>query len=239
MGTTPGAVADNLGLVDRRVLLQVFSIVREAGDLSGFDIVQSERQGHIAVSPVMPVSLAIRGDVNQLRPGARIGKCSDEPVCETLTIRQKILKGNGTRDRTVIKKNIHGLSGGDSNGIGHRRINSASVNLTPRPSAEGSHATCLIWRKNREFDTKLSQNFQGLKVHCRFWKPHSFRMPTEAAFKISNSPPDLRVLVPSRGERKDHVIVSLSHGRAMSRKMLLALTICRQDGLVDCGPLLL
>src|SRR5207302_3118049 len=83
---TPGAIADDLGLMDRRMLLQEFSVVREAGDFAGFDVVQSEGESHIAVSPVMAVGLAIGGDVNQLGPGTRIRECSDKSVGETLTV---------------------------------------------------------------------------------------------------------------------------------------------------------
>src|SRR5690606_9634283 len=68
-----------------------------------------------------------------------------------------------------------------------------------------------------------------------FGKPHAFRMPTEAKYKILYPPIDLRFLVAGIAQGHDGVVVDLGDRRSVSRKAFCALRIRQQNCLVRFG----
>src|SRR5437763_711483 len=91
----------------------------------------------------------------------------------------------------------------------------------------------LARSKNRELDPVGCEHLQRLRVHGGFGKPHSFRLPFETTFKIFDAPFDLSFLIAAIGQRKDHVVVALGDGGAVSGEMLLAFLVGFQNGGVD------
>ena len=85
-----------------------------------------------------------------------------------------------------------------------------------------SNAFALVRREHRELDAVHGQRFERSRVCRRLWQPHALRRRAEAALIVRNAPANLRVSVARVGERQNHVVVALRHGRAMAVVTLAA-----------------
>ena len=104
--------------------------------------------------------------------------------------------------------------------------------IDPRPAhiviaRAGLLRTRLAWRGARMVNKipLFRQHFQGFGINGCFWKPHALGLASEAAFKISDPPLHLRDLIAPVRQRKDHVVVSLRDGGAMSGESLPAVLV--------------
>src|ERR1035438_7356068 len=104
VGTTPSRVLDDLDFVSGRIDGEIFGVVRELGELVGFDVMQRVRERHLALEMMMAVRLAIGSDVHELRPAAVLGKTADQPVSEAFAIRKQAFEGDGARDGAIVEK---------------------------------------------------------------------------------------------------------------------------------------
>src|SRR6185437_10429642 len=96
MSTAPGAIVKNPGLLSGRMLFEKFGIIRQSGELVFFDKPKSVSQSHVSVRLVMPVGFAVRGDVRQLRPVARIGKDAHQAIGKSLAVFEEIFECDAT-----------------------------------------------------------------------------------------------------------------------------------------------
>ena len=214
------------------VSLQKLSIVREAGLAAGFDKIESVSQGHLPVEVVVPVGFAVRGDMDQLRPAAGLGKRSQEAAGELFSVGQEFFKGDAPRDGAVVEKQVYGQTRGQGKAVSAGRIDLFAAHVQPVAAVNLSDLMGLAWSQDREADPLLGDDFEGLQVDGGLGEPQPFRMPAEAADEIPDPPDDLSLLVPPVGQGKDHMIVGLGQGRAVAGEKLLALPVRRQDGLV-------
>ena len=67
VNATPGTIVDDLSHMVRRMLFQKFAIVRQRCDFAFLDLMQSLTERHFSVVVVVPVTLSIGRNVDQLR----------------------------------------------------------------------------------------------------------------------------------------------------------------------------
>src|ERR1039457_2013568 len=65
VGTTPSRVLDDLDFVSGRIDGEVFGVIRELGQLVGFDVMQRIGERHLALEMMMAVRLAIGRNVHE------------------------------------------------------------------------------------------------------------------------------------------------------------------------------
>ena len=104
-----------------------------------------------------------------------------------------------------------------------------TVELRPLGLANPPHARSLVWCENCKAQAKLSEQFEGFQIDSSLRQPHPFRRALESFFKVADAPDNLRGAVAAVRQRHDHMIVGLRDGGAMSRKVLAAFLIGRQD----------
>ncbi len=76
----------DLNLVARRMLFQEFTVVRQASQLLRLDLAEAIGESHISVRVMVTIRLAVNGNVNELRPGARVRKASQKAVGEVFSL---------------------------------------------------------------------------------------------------------------------------------------------------------
>src|SRR6185437_14968126 len=89
----------------RGMLFEKFRVIRQNGQLILFDIPKRVCQSHVSVRLVMPVGLAVGGDVRQLWTIARLGKDTHQAIGKSLAVLEEIFECNATGNGTVIEKN--------------------------------------------------------------------------------------------------------------------------------------
>src|SRR4030095_7077769 len=148
--TTPGGLFDDVRLVCRGMAFEVFAIVRKLRQLIGLDGVQGVGEGHVAEAVVMAVTFAVRSDMDELGPVARLGERTDEPVGQILTAGDQSFKGDSTSDRSVIKKQGNLSPRRQPLFVGLRRIDARAADVVPNPSANRTDAAGLVRGKKGE-----------------------------------------------------------------------------------------
>ena len=209
MGAAPGGLLMNLYFVGRRMVFQVFAIIRHPSEFFGFDVLQRVSQSHFAVAMMMSIGFTIGCDVNELVVIAPVGKRAHEPSCQFFTTLQQSFKCDRSRNWRVIKEHHNAFAGAQADEIGASRIDAATIHIAPAPFANFSHAAGLKGRKNGELDSQLGEHIEGFRISRRFREPHSFWFSAKAELEIAYAPEHLRVLVRAISERKDHMVVHL------------------------------
>src|SRR4051812_35832352 len=88
MTATPRAFIMNLHLVCWRGFFQVLAVIGELGDARFFDVLQRVCQRHFAVTMMVPVRFAVRGDMNELIPLPTVIESPCQPVRQLFAARQ-------------------------------------------------------------------------------------------------------------------------------------------------------
>ena len=113
-----------------------------------------------------------------------------------------------------------------------RRINFAATHIAKDPRSDLPGACRLIRRENSELDAELRHDIEALKIHGGLRKPHTFGLPSKARFEVADAPNYLGVFVLAVCQGKDHVVIGLRHGGAVTRKSLAAFFIGGIDGFI-------
>src|SRR5215469_16851382 len=104
---TPCSIFVNLHFMRGRKFVKELAVVRDFGGFICLDVVKRIRQRHFSVPVVMAIRFAVSRDVSQLVYGLIVGQSANQARCEFFAIFQNALKGNGLRDRSVVKKHAH------------------------------------------------------------------------------------------------------------------------------------
>src|SRR3974390_3070019 len=80
----PGAVLEDLGLMCRRITRQELAVIGDLRQPLALNVIERIGQRHLAKVMMMPVTLTIGGDVQELRPVARIGESAEQAVRKML-----------------------------------------------------------------------------------------------------------------------------------------------------------
>src|SRR5215472_3135278 len=114
-----------------------------------------------------------------------------------------------------------------------RGVDARSSDIVIAMAAFAANPLCLPGSQNRELDSVLGQDFQGLGVDGSFWQPHAFGLATEAAFEVLDPPPYLRHFVATIGQGQDHMVVALGDRAAMTGITAAALLVRFENGCVN------
>jgi len=68
------------------MILQVLAIIGQLRKFVGFDVMERVSEGHVAAAVVMPVTFAIRCDVDEARSRMVVSERGQQPVGESLSI---------------------------------------------------------------------------------------------------------------------------------------------------------
>ncbi len=179
---------------------------------------------------MMPVGFAVGGHVNQLWLRAFFEsrfQARDKPVAGV----EQPLKGDGPRDRTVIEEDGDGCAGSEADKIRMRGVDRGVGRINPiAPVAVAGLAVffnranplALVRSQHGESNPICSEGFEGRVVGRGFRQPHAFRRRAKAILVVGDSPADLRGAVASVGQRQNHVVVNLRHGRTVPAVTLAA-----------------
>src|SRR5204862_7302784 len=75
---TPRRTFPDLCFLARWMTLEIFTVIREFREVVALDVMQRIGERHLAFLVMMAISLAIRRDVHNLRPWARVRECGCE-----------------------------------------------------------------------------------------------------------------------------------------------------------------
>jgi hypothetical protein len=107
VGAAPGRHLADPDLVDRREALQVVPVDRDLGQAALLDVAQGVGQGHLAEAVMVPVGLAVGGDVDDLGPASlphAAGEGAGEAIGELLAVAEERAEGDVVRDRAVVEE---------------------------------------------------------------------------------------------------------------------------------------
>ena len=225
----PRRVLVNLDLVSRWEVFEKLPVVRELREVILLDVVERVGERHVALRMMMPVGLAVRRDVNQLRPLACCGERADEAIGEVLALVKQPLEGDAARDRTVVEEERERASRGKCHAVRHRRIDLRTADVGPHLLADRSHSLRLVRREHGEENFVLGEEVERVEIDRRFGKPHPFRLPAEAVLEVANPPENLRLLVAPVGERHEHVVVRLRHRGSVAGEARTTGCVCREN----------
>ncbi len=83
------------------------------------------------------------------------------------------------------------------------------------------------------------EQLERLGVGRGLRQPHAFRRRAEAALVVGDAPADLRDAVARAGQRQNHVVVDLRHGRAVAAIALAAAALAVEDHAIGARRVLL
>src|SRR4030067_2991071 len=99
--------------MSRWMFFKIFSIICYLCEILRFEEVQAIGKGHITKTVMMTIALAIRCNVDHLRPVSLVVKCRKQSLSKGFPIVQQLAKGNILRDMSNIEKYANRLSGGN------------------------------------------------------------------------------------------------------------------------------
>ena len=103
------------------------------------------------------------------------------------------------------------------------------------PPAERTDGFRLMGREDGERRSGLRHQIEGFQIDRGFGQPHAFGQTAEAADEIFEAPADLGLLVAAVGERHDHVVIGLRHGRSVAGELFLALPVGVDEAAISVG----
>src|SRR5262249_2582963 len=98
---TPGTVLEDLDLMVWRMLLQELRIDRQLCQLVRFNLLQRIRKSHLPKMVMVPIALAISGDVHDLLPVTVCRKTAHEAFRKHHSVIQQPFKGHRPRNGSV------------------------------------------------------------------------------------------------------------------------------------------
>ena len=100
----PRGVLRDLDLVGRRKFLQIFAVDGHPREIVGNDMMQAIGQAHFTETVMMAVSLAVGGDMNELRMVLVARKNAQQPVREIDAAFQEIRERHFLSNGPVVKE---------------------------------------------------------------------------------------------------------------------------------------
>src|SRR5690242_3784803 len=177
------------------MLLEILAIVRQASNPLLLDVLQSICERHVAMSVVMSVTLAIGGDMHELRPIARVGETSCQTIRELLSAVQQLLKCDRLRNRSVVEEDCDAAPIAQAHKVRPARVNLGSACIAVSTCADSAEAPCLVRGQNCELDSELGHDVERLQIDGSLRQPHAFRFSLKARLEIANAPVDLRIAI--------------------------------------------
>ena len=148
--------------------LQVFAVVRDFGQMVRFNMMQGERECHVAVPVVVPVGFTVGCDVGQLRPVAPLGVGAEDSLGELFAVAEELLKGHGARNGPVVEENLDRPPGRQAQQVGHGRVDAGPTHVPPGAAADFPHTPGLMGREQGEANPQLHQDLERFQIDCRF-----------------------------------------------------------------------
>ena len=182
---------------------------------------------------MMPVGLAVGGYVHKLRLRA-VFESRFEAREKAVAGVEQPLKGDGPGDWTVVEENRDGCAGSETHEIWMRGVDRGFGRVNPiapiAPVAvsrfavffDRANSLALVRSQHRKSNPICSESFEGRRVNRGFRQPHAFRRRAKTILVVGNAPADLRGAVARVGQRQNHVVVYLRHGRAVPAVALAA-----------------
>jgi hypothetical protein len=190
---------------------------------------------------VVSEGLAVDRDRYELRRRQRRRHGERQAPGEIVAALQQVLEAHGARDRSVVEEHVEEatLAAGGvvtaEDPIRAFRVDAALGGVLPGTVREGTHATRLVRRQDRELHARIDQRLDRAGVDRSLRQPHAFRGTLEAMLELAQSPQNLRAAVALVGERQDHVVVRPGRWRCRARNARDAGAVGGDDALADLG----
>src|SRR5690606_38850036 len=110
---------------------QKLPVVGEAGDALLLDVVQRVGQSHVGLAAVVAVGFAVGGDVDELGPGARVGKGRSQAIRQVLAAHQQVLERHGARDGAVVEEHGDVAAAAQVDTIGGGGVDAPAADVSP------------------------------------------------------------------------------------------------------------
>ena len=82
----PGSIFEDFNPVIWRMQLQELPVIGQLRAAAVFDTMQGVGQRHIAIMMMVTVTLAVRCDMRELRPGALVGKAAQQAIRKSFAV---------------------------------------------------------------------------------------------------------------------------------------------------------
>src|SRR5207237_4731422 len=115
----------------RTMPLEVFTVVRQSGEIVAFNMMQRIGECHFALFVMVAVGLAVGCDMNNLRPGSRIRKRGLQTAGQVFSLFEQVLKGDRLGNRAVVKKHRYPPARGQADAVWHGWIDPAAACIAP------------------------------------------------------------------------------------------------------------
>src|SRR5688572_11850270 len=159
MGTTPRRILVNLHFILGWKQLEVLTVVRELGQSLRLDVIQRVGEGHVAMTVVMAVRLAIGGDMAELRSGL-VAENAEQTLREDFTVFEQAFESDAARNGGLVKEDRYTLAGWQALHIRASRVDLGFVDGLPFGRADSAHACCLMRSEHCELDALISKNLE-------------------------------------------------------------------------------
>ena len=216
VAAAPGRVLDDPDLVGRREPLEVVPVDGDLREPVLLDVAEGVGQGHLAEAVMVPVGLAVGGDVDELGTAGLRRESGDEPLRESLAVPEEVAEGEIVGDRAVVEEEGDRPARRQPAEVGLSRVDPALARVPPLPAREGPRRRGLARRQDGEQDAFGGHDVERLEVDRRLGQPHPLGPAAEAGFEVPDAPEDLGPLVAARGQGHDDVVVGLGHGGAVA-----------------------
>src|SRR5215471_4806093 len=100
----PGAPLPDFGLMCRWMQGEVFAVVRQSGEVVGFDMVQSVSQRHVALFVVMAIGFTVGRYVDNLRPGSVVRKCGQQAAGKIFALVEQMFERDSLRNGPIVEE---------------------------------------------------------------------------------------------------------------------------------------
>src|SRR5262249_37740124 len=111
MRATPCAPLPDFGLMCRWMKGEVLAVVRQSGEVVGFDMVQSVSQRHVALFVVMAIGFTVGRDVDNLRPCPAVGKCGQQPAGKIFAFVEEMFERDSLRNGPIVEEHSDTFTG--------------------------------------------------------------------------------------------------------------------------------
>jgi len=233
VSTAPGAVVAHFDVVRHRHTVEVRGVVGQLHPPFPRQRLDGGAHRHLAEAVMVPVRLAVGGDVDEQRTVAPRGGAG-EAGGQCAPVVQQALERHGARNLRIVEEERDLAATAHGASVRARTVDAPIHDVFPVVSG-AAHPGRLVRRQDGEADAVLGEHAQRAPVDGGLGQPHAVGPAPEAVHEVGDAPAHLRLLVAPAGQRHDAVAERLGE-RVAASEAALAVAVGVEESAVDGRP---